>query len=418
MNLWNAITGTLTGRARGRLPRAVRALILLIAFPGDPEAAAPQQDGDPLVLGHYRVLHSAVLEEDRILQLHLPTGYAEADIAYPAVYLFYSDQVEEYFAQAVHELSALGTDRMPQTILVGIPNTQRYRDLLAWPQEGRPGTGQAERFLRFVREELIPFVDKEYRTKAYRILVGPQAAAVFGAYAFVNQPGLFQAYVLNDPCRQDGPGRSLCRDVLARAVTPGGGGAYFAVSHQEGETRWSPEPLLQLAAGLEAAGPGRFRWRIHISPDWPLFLPPLEIRESLLDLFSGYTLDLDAGTPDLPRIQAHFESLSRRYGFTVDPPDHLMAAASDRLMAAGAFQEAEEVLDHLVLLHPSSLDGPWRLANLHRLVGDTASAIRYYRECLRRDPDLAPARDWLERLGGGSPRPAPSLQRPPPRPMG
>ena len=69
MSLWNAITGTLTGRARGRLPRAVRALILLMAFPGDPEAAAPQQDGDPVVLGHYRMLHSAVLGEDRLLQI-------------------------------------------------------------------------------------------------------------------------------------------------------------------------------------------------------------------------------------------------------------------------------------------------------------------------------------------------------------
>ncbi len=401
MSPWDAITGTLTGRARGRLPRAVRALILLIAFPGGPEPAAPQQDGDPLVLGHYRILHSAVLEEDRTLQLHLPEGYAEADIAYPVVYLFYSDQVEEYFAQAVHELSALGTDRMPQAILVGVPNTQRYRDLLAWPQEGRPGTGQAGRFLRFVREELLPFVDGEYRTKPYRILVGPQAAAVFGAYAFVNRPGLFQAYVLNDPCRQDVPGRSLCREVLARAASPEGEGAYFAVSHQEGETRWSPEPLLQLAAGLQDAHPVGFRWRIHIVQQWPLFLPPLEIRESLLDLFSDYPLDLNGATPDLSRIRAHFESLSRRHGFTVDPPNHLLAAASDRLMAAGALQEAEEVLDHLVLLHPSSLDGPWRLANLHRLTGDTATAIRYYRECLRRDPGLTPARDWLERLSGG-----------------
>ena len=55
-------------------------------------------------------------------------------------------------------------------------------------------------------------------------------------------------------------------------------------------------------------------------------------------------------------------------------------------------------------LYPSSLNGPWNLANVHRLMGDTATAIRYYEECLRRDPDLVPARTWIQRLtGGGDP---------------
>jgi len=67
----------------------------------------------------------------------------------------------------------------------------------------------------------------------------------------------------------------------------------------------------------------------------------------------------------------------------------------------GAHQAALEVLNRLVKLHPSSLDGPWQLANLYRVMGDTATAIGYYEECLRRDPDITPARQWLERLKGG-----------------
>ena len=55
----------------------------------------------------------------------------------------------------------------------------------------------------------------------------------------------------------------------------------------------------------------------------------------------------------------------------------------------------------LVDIHPDSLDGPWQLANLHRIMGDTAAAIRYCEECLRRDPNMTPARDWLKRLKGG-----------------
>ena len=69
-------------------------------------------------------------------------------------------------------------------------------------------------------------------------------------------------------------------------------------------------------------------------------------------------------------------------------------------MERGEYQEALGVLNRLVEIYPSSLDGPWHLANLHRVMGDTATAIRYYEECLRRDPNMTPARDWLERLGG------------------
>jgi hypothetical protein len=31
-------------------------------------------------------------------------------------------------------------------------------------------------------------------------------------------------------------------------------------------------------------------------------------------------------------------------------------------------------------------------------MGETAAAIRYYEECLRRDPNMIVAREWLDRL--------------------
>ena len=39
--------------------------------------------------------------------------------------------------------------------------------------------------------------------------------------------------------------------------------------------------------------------------------------------------------------------------------------------------------------------------NLYRVMGDPAKAIRYYEECLQRDPNMTPAKEWLERLRSG-----------------
>jgi tetratricopeptide (TPR) repeat protein len=70
------------------------------------------------------------------------------------------------------------------------------------------------------------------------------------------------------------------------------------------------------------------------------------------------------------------------------------------LVEEGDYEGALAILDHLVELYPGSMNGPWQLANLHREMGDTVKAIQYYEECLRRDPNMVPARQWLERLRG------------------
>jgi predicted alpha/beta superfamily hydrolase len=78
-----------------------------------PAPAAAQADGEPIMLGTYRVLQSRILGEDRVLQVHLPRDYESDTLAYPVVFVFYSDWVEGYFAQMVNDLSHLSMDRMP-----------------------------------------------------------------------------------------------------------------------------------------------------------------------------------------------------------------------------------------------------------------------------------------------------------------
>lgn len=393
---------------RTRTIRCALAALLSLVTLLHPDTATSQADGEAIAIGTYRVLHSDVLGESRVLQVHLPDGYATADTRYPVVYLFYSDSVDGYFAQLVNDLSLLTMDRMPQAILVGIPNTQRYRDLLPWPRPGREAEeGHADRFLRFVREELVPFVDREYRTKPFRVMVGPQAAAVFGAYTLMEAPGTFQAFVLNDPCRIDDAQRSLCRELGAFARTPRARGVYLAVSHTAGETRWDRTRLEALRTAFGAAATEGFRGRIRLEDDWPFFLPPLDVRAALLDLFAGYPFPAPARAESLAQIQAHYDSASASLGFPIEAPDLVLTLAANGMMERHQYDAALEVLHQLVALYPSSLNGPWNLANLHRLRGDTATAIRYYQECLRRDPNLVPAREWLRRLrrAGGSPGP-------------
>ena len=61
-------------------------------------------------------------------------------------------------------------------------------------------TGDSERFLQFIKYELIPLIESEYRAEpSRRILAGHSASGLFTVYAMIKEPGLFRSYVAGSP---------------------------------------------------------------------------------------------------------------------------------------------------------------------------------------------------------------------------
>jgi predicted alpha/beta superfamily hydrolase len=68
-------------------------------------------------------------------------------------------------------------------------------------QHKRPTpSGDAGNFLKFVQDELIPLVEKEYRADpARRILVGHSYGGLFALFAMFETPGLFDSLIMGSP---------------------------------------------------------------------------------------------------------------------------------------------------------------------------------------------------------------------------
>ncbi len=63
-----------------------------------------------------------------------------------------------------------------------------------------PGSGGAPKFLVFFRDELIPFIDANYRVDpAQRVLMGSSFGGSFTLYAMFAAPELFSGYVAASP---------------------------------------------------------------------------------------------------------------------------------------------------------------------------------------------------------------------------
>jgi len=113
-------------------------------------------DGEAVSCGTYRRIHSNILREDRVLLIRLPVNYGTGDKRYPVLYKL--DGYKDVFLETVGTIEYLvdKVDRFPDYIVVAIENTDRNRDL--FPERG------AGDYDRFLKEELTPFVDTNYRT--------------------------------------------------------------------------------------------------------------------------------------------------------------------------------------------------------------------------------------------------------------
>ena len=154
-----------------------------------------------------RHLRSAETGRDYDIQVSPPADYARNPAArYPVLYVL---DGQWDFKLMLSVQGGLVYDRFtPQTIIVGItwsgpnPNYDSLRAMDLTPEATRqlPGSGAAPRFLTFLKAELIPFVEANYRTDpSRRVLMGSSFGGLFTLYTLFSDPSLFAAYVSASP---------------------------------------------------------------------------------------------------------------------------------------------------------------------------------------------------------------------------
>lgn len=168
-------------------------------------AQEPPPPPDPTPVRDTFTIRSRALGEPRLINVHLPSGYGTPAAArFPVLYMPDGGIDEDFphVVRTVDSLIALGAIR--PVIVVGIPNTERRRDLtgptrFAADSAIAPRVGGSAPFRRFLGDELIPEIQGRYRTTAERAIVGESLAGLFIVETFLTEPTLFDHYVALDP---------------------------------------------------------------------------------------------------------------------------------------------------------------------------------------------------------------------------
>ena len=159
---------------------------------------------DPIPVHETIKIESKNLGETRVINIWTPPNYKNNNDPLPVLYMPDGGEKEDFphIANTLAELIA--AKKIPPTILVGIENTQRRRDLtgpteVAADKEIAPIVGGSENFRNFIKTELIPEINQQYRTTAEKGIIGESLAGLFVTETFLTEPNLFDYYIAFDP---------------------------------------------------------------------------------------------------------------------------------------------------------------------------------------------------------------------------
>ncbi len=193
-----------------------RFLPLLLAASACLGVAAPAADAPPAAFPAFTLPGSQLRDlprnaAGRQYQLHigLPASYAaNPDRRYPVVYV--TDGYWD-FAKMYANREALTYDKVaPEFIIVGlgyVGEALDYGNLRRWELSpvpfgggGPEASGHAADFLRTIKTEILPFIEREYRVdSAHRVLAGASLGGLFTLYSMYAEPGLFEGYIAATP---------------------------------------------------------------------------------------------------------------------------------------------------------------------------------------------------------------------------
>jgi len=365
-----------------RMNRIIISLMALVVFV---VPVLAQEDGNPISIGTYRKLYSNVLNEDRIILVNLPRGYDETTIRYPVLYILYGGQVEGYFAEAVHIVCRLNeAGRNPDMIIIGVKNTDRYRDCLPINRNGEPGG--ADNFLKFFTEELIPFVNQSYRTKDFRILLGPQAGATFSIYALMKNPGLFRVNITTNPFWIHANREYMltkAKDFFGKEGSLNN--FLFITSNTNVDNNATLEYLQQFKTVVEKGKKKDFTLVVNqLEKKESNIISSPRLRNGLETFFKDYKFLQDLQINGLEDLKEYYQNLSQKYGYEVDIPEFTLIRQGDGLEERQKLEEAKILYEYVVKKYPHDLNSYARLADLHRRWGNYNLAINYYEKFLER----------------------------------
>jgi predicted alpha/beta superfamily hydrolase len=355
-------------------------------------------------------LKSQVLNnEERVVYVRAPPGYQANGERYPVLYLTDAPRQMSHTIATVDFLAREG--RMLPLIIVGVETGQhRTRDLtptnanMPRPEGGvfaLPTSGGGAKFLQFMETELIPHIEGKYRTRPWRAFAGHSFGGLFAMYAFVTKPDLFNAYIGVSPTMgwddnfisKRAEELFKTRKELPRTV-------FFTMANEGGESLAGFNRFKDL---LKKSAPKGLAWEGVLMDDEDHGSTVMRAHYfGFRKAFEGLQPSPEAIAGGLKTIEAHYQKLSARFGYAIQPPEPLINQLGYQLLGNKKLDEAITVFKYNAQQYPNSANVYDSLAEAYENAGKMEEARANYEKAWQmgqknNDPNLETYKTNFER---------------------
>jgi predicted alpha/beta superfamily hydrolase len=378
-------------------------LIILMASAFLPKAVWAQEEGDKIYLGELHKLQSQILGEERVILVYTPTGYQSGDDRYPVMYLL---DGTAHFHHVTGIVDFMTRQRLiSPMIVVALVNTDRVRDFTPTQDHSQAGdnfsnAGGAQNFLSFLSDELIPHIDKNYRTQDYRILVGHSFGGLFAVDALLTRPEVFNGYIAISPTFwwNDSYLSRLAR--ISFKENPDMKDFLYVTMGNEGERMMDATDRFMLELKDEA--PSGLDWHYEYMPkENHTTTPHRSIYNALEVLYKGWQLPVELLDSSVATVEEHYNSLSDRFGYEIDIPEMILNLMGYQALGKEDYERALKIFKLAVKKYPRSPNVYDSLGEGYEAIGEFEEAKLNFQLAIQRgeeldDPNLPTYRFHLE----------------------
>ncbi len=366
------------------------------------------QNNESIIIGKKEVIYSKVLNENRKIWIYTPNITSQSvspDKRYPVLYVLDGDAHFFSTVGIIQQLSqANGNGVLPEMIVVAIENTNRLRDLV--PSDDVTKTNP---FVDFLSTELIPYIDKNYNTAPYKMLVGHSLGGLTAIDILTKFPALFNAYIAIDPSMWYN-NESFLKNTVAQLPKQNMNGKRLFVGTANTMPRGMTvsqlktdnttetqhiRSIFQLDNFLKTNTNGLLYAQKYYETERHNTIPLLCEYDGLRFIFNYYLLDLsekdfaDSTALIASTLKTHYAKVSEEMGYKNSAPEALINYLAYEALGKNQFNKAQALFKLNIESYPKSSNVYDSYADYYLAKKDTANAIVNYKKALQISNDAS-----------------------------
>ncbi len=367
--------------------------IVLLAF-------SCSQRYDKIKLGEIHRIHSAALDESRLLYIYKPKGYDFRETSYPVLYVLDGEKQFRHTSGMVEFLAQ--NIQIPQMLVVGIQSINGDQDFGPPDEDRSPRDRLDIKFRHFISDEVTAYINAHYRNDPYQILAGHSLGGLCVLNIMLQQPAAFNAYIVLSPWLIHNDSQFITQsDSLLKAARFRNNTLFLSYAEDE---YYLLEPIEQFTDQLRSIDPNGLSWTaVTLNYECHETTAHPGLYYGIKNLFSEWRYPHRLMQSDLARVKEHFRKVSQHLGYRVNPPEEILNIVGYNNLDNGNSEEAVAIFIHNTELYPNSANVYDSLGEAYERSGDLDAALTNYNLAYERairmdDPDIEYYKNHITRI--------------------